>query len=85
MRVLVDDAESAAVQARFDDILLIDTHAHGVWSAQCPVLRFESAESPVFEFYADAFERVWASASRRLDADNEIGCNLPDALPTGKP
>jgi hypothetical protein len=52
-----------ASQFRFDDIMLINAHAHGVWSAQSPVLRLDRGENPVFQFYADAFERVWESAA----------------------
>lgn len=47
---------------RFDDTMLINTHAHGVWSAHSPVLRLERDSSPVFEFYVQAFERVFVIA-----------------------
>lgn len=58
-----------ASQFRFDDIFLINTHAHGVWAAQSPVLRLDGAESQIFQFYADAFERVWTSAVPRKHSD----------------
>lgn len=53
-----------ASQFRFDDTLLINTHAHGVWAAQSPVLLFDCGENPVFRFYANAFDRVWTSAGQ---------------------
>lgn len=49
-------------QFRFDDILLINTHVNGVWAAQSPVLRLECNQNPVFQFYADTFDRVWGMA-----------------------
>lgn len=52
-----------ASQFRFDDTLLINTHAYGVWASQSPVLRLDRATNPVFQFYANAFERVWASVA----------------------
>lgn len=52
-----------ASQFRFDDTLLINTHAHGVWAAQSPVLRLDCTESPIFQFYANAFERVWTTTT----------------------
>ena len=56
-----------ASQFRFDDTLLINAHAHGVWASQSPVLRLACADSAIFQFYADAFERVWASAAPQAD------------------
>lgn len=55
-----------ASQFRFDDTLLVNAHAHGVWEAQSPVYRLVRGENPVFEFYADAFDRVWATAEPNL-------------------
>jgi hypothetical protein len=49
---------------RFDGTLLINTHAHGVWASQSPVLRIEG-HSQLFGFYSAAFERVWALARPR--------------------
>ncbi|QGN34503.1 hypothetical protein [Microlunatus sp. Gsoil 973] len=50
-----------ASEFRFDDTLLINTHAYGVWASESPVLRLDCAESPLFQFYADAFDRVWGN------------------------
>ncbi|GAB3917588.1 transcriptional regulator [Microlunatus endophyticus] len=59
-----------ASQFRFDDTLLINTHVHGVWAAQSPVFRLECNESPVFQFYANTFDRVWALAGPVLRSDS---------------
>jgi len=49
---------------RFDDLVLVNLHAYGVWAAHSPVLRVHQAvEEGMFGFYAAAFERVWGSAS----------------------
>lgn len=53
-----------ASQFRFDDTLLINPHAYGVWAAQSPVFRFDCSTSAIFQFYADTFERVWATTTR---------------------
>lgn len=48
---------------RFDDVVLVNTHAFGIWASQSPALQVrQSAESALFDFYASAFDRVWASA-----------------------
>jgi len=53
---------------RFDDVLLANTHAYGVWAALSPALQLiRGSDSGLFDFYASAFERVWASA-RASDA-----------------
>jgi hypothetical protein len=57
-----------ASQFRFDDTLLINAHAHGVWASQSPVLRLDCADSPVFRFYADAFDRVWSDSPVGLES-----------------
>ena len=45
---------------RFDDVLLLNAHAYGVWAAHSPTLRVrQSASSSLFDFYSAAFERVW--------------------------
>lgn len=47
---------------RFDDILLVNPHAFGVWAAQSPTLQLrQSPESSLFDFHTSAFERVWTS------------------------
>lgn len=62
---------------RFDDTLLINTHAYGVWASQSPVLRVDCPSNPLFQFYADAFERIWAlsSGAPNLDA-TEARCHV---------
>lgn len=62
LRVRTHGTTLYASQFRFDDTMLINTHAHGVWASQSPVLRLDCDGNPVFQFYADAFDRVWASA-----------------------
>lgn len=48
---------------RFDDTLLVNTHAFGVWASQSPVHHLRRVRSGyLFDFYADAFDRVWQSA-----------------------
>lgn len=56
-----------ASQFRFDETLLINTHVHGVWASQSPVLRLDYSGNAIFQFYDEAFERVWASADWRGD------------------
>jgi hypothetical protein len=53
-----------ASEFRFDDTLLINIHAFGVWASQSPVLRLDCSENAIFKFYVEAFERVWSSADR---------------------
>lgn len=48
---------------RFDNTLLVNPHAHGVWASKSPVLRVEDVGNPLFQFYTDAFDRIWASAN----------------------
>lgn len=48
---------------RFDDVLLVNTHAYGAWACHSPVLQLRKASSGrVFDFYRHSFERVWAQA-----------------------
>ena len=48
---------------RFDDVLLVNTHAFGVWAAQSPALQVrQSSGASLFDFYASAFDRVWAAS-----------------------
>ena len=47
---------------RFDDVVLVNTHAYGVWSCQSPVLQLRQTNSNgLFETYAGAFEQAWGS------------------------
>lgn len=70
-----------ASQFRFDDTLLINTHAYGVWASQSPVLRLDCADSPLFQFYADAFERVCAS----VESHTGTSCGTPPGYRTRSP
>lgn len=45
---------------RFDDTLLANPHAFGIWSCHSPVLQLRQGSSArLFDFYAQAFEHVW--------------------------
>ena len=53
---------------RFDDVLLVNTHAFGVWAASSPALQVRrAADAGLFDFYTSAFERVWAYATTTHD------------------
>jgi hypothetical protein len=72
-----------ASEFRFDDTLLINTHAHGVWASQSPVLRLDCPTRPVFQFYTDAFDRVWCDKSSRPRNGPGVGYQgqpMPDRL-----
>ena len=45
---------------RFDDILLANTHAAGVWACHSPVLQLRrTCSAHLFDFYLRSFERIW--------------------------
>lgn len=45
---------------RFDDLLLANTHAYGVWACHSPVLELRRATSGrLFDFYAGSFDSAW--------------------------
>lgn len=47
---------------RFDDILLANTHAAGVWACHSPVLQLRrTCSAELFTFYQRSFERIWGS------------------------
>jgi hypothetical protein len=47
---------------RFDDIILANTHAAGVWACHSPVLQVRrTCSAELFAFYQRSFERVWKS------------------------
>jgi len=49
---------------RFDDILLANVHAFGVWSCHSPVIQLrQTCSGRLFDFYARSFERVWTEAA----------------------
>ena len=45
---------------RFDDVLLANTHAYGIWACHSPVIQLHRA-SPgmLFDFYARSFDGAW--------------------------
>lgn len=68
VNVRCHDTTLYASTFRFDDVLLVNTHVFGVWAAQSPTLQLrQSPNANLFDFYASAFERVWASGSRPAD------------------
>jgi hypothetical protein len=49
---------------RFDDELLVNTHAYGAGAPQSPVLRLRRiAGGRLFGYYMASFERVWESGA----------------------
>jgi len=57
---------------RFDDVVLVNTHAFGVWSCQSPVLQLQRAStSGLFDLHVGAFENVWAETSSRITSPSE--------------
>jgi hypothetical protein len=45
---------------RFDNLLLANTHAYGIWACHSPVLQLHKASSgKLFDFYASSFDRAW--------------------------
>lgn len=67
---------------RFDDVLLANTHAYGVWAALSPALQLRRAsDSGLFDFYAAAFERVWASSAAR-DTERSVSSTSSSNAPS---
>lgn len=57
---------------RFDDVLLVNTHAFGVWSCQSPVLQLQRAStSGLFDLHVGAFENVWSERSSQVPSSLE--------------
>lgn len=49
---------------RYDDELLVNTHAHGIPAADCPILHVRRLGSGrLFDHYMASFERVWEDAT----------------------
>ena len=56
---------------RFDDILLANTHAAGVWACHSPVLHLHrTCSSPLFDFYMHSFETIWRNSVVETHAPN---------------
>ena len=52
---------------RFDDLLLANTHAYGIWACHSPVLQVHrSSSAKLFDFYTTSFDRTWHSADPTL-------------------
>lgn len=52
---------------RFDDVVLVNTHAYGVWSCQSPVIQLQRASTNgLFDHYVGAFESAWSETSSRI-------------------
>ncbi|WP_237542877.1 MULTISPECIES: XRE family transcriptional regulator [unclassified Streptomyces] len=47
---------------RFDDEMIVNTHAYGVLAAFTPVMRLRRVDGAYFNTYVESYERVWASA-----------------------
>ncbi len=59
---------------RFDDILLANTHAAGVWACHSPVLHlYRNCSTAIFDFYLRSFEMVWRTADAGRHARVESG------------
>ena len=59
---------------RFDDVLLANTHAYGIWACHSPVVQLRRDTSgELFGFYAASFENVW---ERRPDPGEECPTKL---------
>lgn len=49
---------------RFDDMLLANTHAFGIWACHSPVYQLRrSGYGTLFDFYCASFERTWRAAA----------------------
>ena len=49
---------------RFDNDILVNSHAYGTPAAQSPVLHYRRFDGGrLFSHYLSSFERVWATAS----------------------
>ena len=47
---------------RFNDIMLLNAQAAGVWACHSPVLRLHrTCSTPLFDFYMHSFETIWRS------------------------
>lgn len=55
---------------RFDETMLVNTHAYGAAAAQNPVLHLRQVpEGRVFSHYSTSFDRVWVNATPVSDVD----------------
>jgi hypothetical protein len=63
---------------RFDDVVLVNDHAFGVWACQSPVYQLRRAmNGHLFDFYVAAFNRVWAASGCGAETnDPKVGSRL---------
>lgn len=62
---------------RFDDLLLANTHAYGIWACHSPVLQVhKSSAAGVYDFYTTSFERTW----HNCEPEPRVGAAIPDAF-----
>lgn len=60
---------------RFDDHMLVNQHAYGVYGYLAPILHLRRIEGgDLFDMYAQSFERIWAAA---YAPDDETGKSEP--------
>jgi transcriptional regulator with XRE-family HTH domain len=57
---------------RFDDEMIVNTHAYGILAAWTPCLRLRRIDGSIFHTYLESFERAWSSA-RPLPAERAVG------------
>lgn len=58
---------------RYDDDLLVNTHAHGVAAGQSPVLHVHRlAGGRLFDHYIASFERVWSGSRPLAESRTEL-------------
>lgn len=61
---------------RFDDLLLANAHAYGIWACHSPVLQLrKSSSATLFAFYTTSFDRTW----RSCDQEPHAGSGIADA------
>ena len=63
---------------RFDDLLLANTHAYGIWACHSPVLQVhKSSSAGLFDFYATSFDRTWRSCEPEPRAVRALTATYP--------
>lgn len=64
---------------RFDDLLLANTHAYGIWACHSPVLQLHrSSSAKLFDFYTTSFNRIW----RSCEPEPRAGSGVADGSST---
>ncbi len=66
---------------RFDDILLANTHAAGVWACHSPVLQLRrTCSAELFTFYQRSFERIWEPTHNQNPTTTYLGTQEAEGL-----